>query len=160
MQHKERPKSILPRLVWALAVWTLAAMLDTTGGYAVAQRGNVALKGQVVDPQGAVVGGASVTATNQETKVVKSTISTSAGTYVFPSLLPGNYTIEVDANGFSKFSRKDVTVLSGQDNEANVAVKVSGSTETVEVVAGAVLVQTTSPMLTNNYDATSICSLP
>src|SRR6266446_602598 len=103
MQHKQRPKSIWPKLAWALVVWMLAVMLDTTGGYAAAQRTNGALKGQVVDPQGAVVGGASVIATNQETKVVKSTSTTSAGTYVFPSLMPGNYTIDVDANGFSKF---------------------------------------------------------
>lgn len=48
MQHKQRPKSIWPKLAWALVVWMVAVMLDTTGGYAVAQRTNGALKGQVV----------------------------------------------------------------------------------------------------------------
>jgi hypothetical protein len=60
-----------------------------------AQRVDGTLRGDIHDPSGALIEGAKVVATNQETGVTQSVDSSSAGTYVFPNLLRGNYRIEV-----------------------------------------------------------------
>src|SRR5580765_8631805 len=59
------------------------------------------ISGTVVDPQGAVVPGAKVTATNSATGVQRSVNTTSTGNYVIPNLQPGKYDVAVSAKGFA-----------------------------------------------------------
>ena len=73
-------------LVFALAAFALTAS---------AQRLDGTLRGTVEDPSGAVIPEATVTATNQVTGSMQSTRTTSVGTYVFPNLLTGIYTVQV-----------------------------------------------------------------
>src|SRR6266404_6132443 len=80
----------------------------------LAQRTTGTLRGQVLDPTEAVVPGATVTATNQSTNISQTTVTTSAGSYVFPDLLPGEYTIAAEGSGFKKFSLANVTVAANQ----------------------------------------------
>ena len=155
MQPRKAFSNLWGRLLWALIVVLLATAIDAS-----AQRTNGALKGVITDPQGAVIPGATVTVLGQETKLENKTVSSSAGTFVFPSLLPGSYTLTVEASGFLKTVRKDVSVLSGQDNEANFKINVGSANESIEVVAGADLVQTTTATLTNNYSAKDVVNLP
>jgi len=56
--------------------------------------------------------------------------------------------------------RRDVSVLANQDNDANAQLQVGAITETVEVTATAVAVQTTSANLTNNYIGSDVVDLP
>ena len=80
---------------------------------AFAQRTTGTLRGIVQDPQTAVIAGATVTATNDATNVSNNTVTTSAGTFDFPSVLPGIYTVKVEAKGFRTTTRK-VNVISNQ----------------------------------------------
>jgi uncharacterized membrane protein len=66
------------------------------------------ISGTVVDPQGAVVPGAKVTATNQATGTGRSVTTTSTGNYVIPNLTPGTYDVAVDAKGFAPGSTKNI----------------------------------------------------
>jgi uncharacterized surface anchored protein len=66
-------------------------------GIAAAQRTTGTLRGQVLDPQSAVVVDARVRVTNNATGIVQELVTTSAGTYTVPSLIPGNYTVTVEA---------------------------------------------------------------
>src|SRR5271165_3386057 len=86
---------------------------------AFGQRTTGTLRGQVLDPSGAVVPNAQVTITNQETAVVTKVTTTSAGTYNVPSLLPGLYKLSMEAKGFKTLVKTDVNVVANQDNEAN-----------------------------------------
>src|SRR6266850_7094160 len=86
---------------------------------AAAQRITGTLRGQVFDPSGAAVPDAQVTATNQETGVLVKITTTSAGTYSFPSLIPGVYKVEVEAKGFKNFLKTGVSVVANQDNVAD-----------------------------------------
>ncbi len=77
---------------------------------ASAQRLDGTLRGTVEDPSGAVVHDATVTATNEVTGSTHSTQTTSVGEYVFPNLLPGLYTVQVQAPNFTKYVRQSVRV--------------------------------------------------
>src|SRR6266478_2794011 len=118
-----------------------------------AQRITGTLRGQVLDPSGAAVPDAQVTATNQETGVSVKVTTTSAGTYSFPSLIPGTYKVEVEAKGFKNFLKTEVGVIANQDNVADARMDLGVATEVVEVSGGSVAIQTTSADLNNTYDS-------
>src|SRR6058998_239034 len=118
-----------------------------------AQRITGTLRGQVLDPSGAAVPDAQVTATNQETGVSVKITATSAGTYSFPSLIPGLYKVEVEAKGFKNFLKTGVNVIANQDNVADAHVDLGIATEVVEVSGGSVAIQTTSSELNNTFDS-------
>jgi len=122
-------------------------------GSASAQTISGTLRGQVLDPTGAVVPNANVTVTNQETGVATKIATTSAGTYSLPSVIPGLYEVVVEANGFKRFSKRDVGVIANQDNVADAQLEIGSTAETVEVRGGAVQVQTTSSSLNNTFDS-------
>jgi hypothetical protein len=130
----------------------------STGAFA--QRTTGTLRGQVLDPQGAVVTDARVTVMNQDTGVAQSLTTSSAGTYNLPSVLPGSYTVTVEAKAFKRFVRKNVTVLADQDNVADAKLEIGSASETVEVTAGGAQVETTSADLNNNFNSSDVLNLP
>ncbi len=144
-----------------VALGLLVALLALAlGSPAFAQRTTGTLRGQVLDPSGAVVANAQVTATNQDTSVSVETTTTSAGTYNFPTVLPGSYSVAIEAAGFKKFVRKDIPVLADQDNVADAKLELGTATQTVEVTAGTVEVQTTSSSLNNDFNSKDVEALP
>ena len=74
------------------------------------------LRGQVLDPSGAVVPGAAVTLT--EGPAVLNVQSGNDGVYTFKSIPPGSYTLTVQANGFADFSKTGIVVAAGQTRPA------------------------------------------
>src|ERR1700745_3155281 len=79
-------------LLYSALILGLALVLSVP---MAAQRITGTLGGPVFEPSGAGVPDAQVTATNQETGVAVKVTTTSAGTYAFPSLIPGSYKVEV-----------------------------------------------------------------
>src|SRR5688500_14388820 len=82
--------------------WLCLVLLVLTGAYAVigtAQTSTSRLDGTVTDPAGAVVPGAKITAANNNTQAKSETTTSGSGSFVFPSLLPGSYTMTVEAAG-------------------------------------------------------------
>src|SRR5215472_7564421 len=144
-------------IVFALLVVATALFFSAS---AFAQGTTGTLRGQVLDPAGAAVANAQVTATNKETGVSTKIITTSAGTYSFPSILPGKYSVIVEVSGFKKYIKNDVTVLADQDNVADAQLELGTATESIEVSAGAVQVQTTSSTLTNDFNTNDVSNLP
>ena len=100
-----------------LCVFTLVASL------AIAQRTTGALGGQVLDPQGATVPNANISVTDQETGVVSNTVTSSAGTWIVPSLIPGKYSVSIQAQGFRTLVRRNVTVLADHENTADAQLQ-------------------------------------
>jgi hypothetical protein len=148
------------RLTGPFLVALIAALVLVLPIPATAQRTTGTLRGQVLDPAGAVVANANVTATNQQTGVSIKTATTTAGTYNFPSILPGRYSVTVEMPGFKKSAKNDVPVLADQENVADAQLEIGAATETIEVVAGAVQVQTTDSSLNNDFDANDVANLP
>jgi len=123
---------------------------------AFAQRVTGTLRGQVLDPAGASVTNAQVTATNENTGVSVTMRTTSAGTYNFPSVLPGKYTVTVEAPGFKKLVRSGEVVQADQDNVADAKLDLGTASETIEVNASTVEVQTASSTISNDYDSSQV----
>src|SRR6266849_2200181 len=136
------------------------ALIMCLGLSAFAQRTTGTLRGQVLDPQGAVVVNASVTVVNEDTGVSQVVVTSSAGTWNLPAILPGMYTVKVEAAGFRKFSSKGVAVLVDQDNVADVHLSLGNASEVVEVTAAAAQIETTSSSLNNNFDSNQIANVP
>src|SRR6202046_2172410 len=122
---------------------TILALLFSAHVYAQNITGS--MSGRVVDQQGAVVGNATVTAGEVNKRVSSVTKSTDSGEFTLAGLSPGNYTVEVLATGFKKLERVNIP-LSAQDKLAlgDLAMTVGAVTESIEVSATAVLLQTES----------------
>ena len=143
-----------------LVILVVAVLVLLWSSLAMAQHTTGTLRGQVLDQTGAIVSGGYVTVTNEATGVTQSTVTSSAGTYEFPSVLPGSYSLTVEAKSFKKYVETGIPVLANQDNVADARMNIGSATETVEVVAGEAEVQTTSSDLTHNFSAQDVANLP
>ncbi|HXJ10819.1 MAG TPA: carboxypeptidase-like regulatory domain-containing protein, partial [Candidatus Limnocylindrales bacterium] len=128
---------------------TLFGLLLT--GKASAQRLDGTLRVTITDGSQATIEDAKVTVTNEESGVVKETSTSSAGTYVFPSMLVGRYTITVEKTGFKKAIQKGISLSSNQVTEASIILELGSVSAIVEVEAGADLVQTQSSELNSSF---------
>jgi hypothetical protein len=114
-----------------MVVWLLLS-----AGVCAAQS-TATLAGTVTDPTGAVVPGANVKVRSLATNTIRETVSDSAGTYVVPSLQPGDYEIRTTSAGFGTSVIKSVTLQVDQSVTANVKLNLQTTGETVQVEGGA-----------------------
>jgi hypothetical protein len=143
-----------------LAVMMGVALILMLGSAARAQRLDGSLRVEVGDTSGASILDAKVTVTNEATGVSVSTDASSAGSYVFPNLLVGTYTVTVEKTGFKKSIQKGVTVESNGVAEAKVALELGEVSAVVEVEAGADLVKTESSELGATFSSRVVNDLP
>jgi hypothetical protein len=113
-----------------VAVLILSAVL-------FAQSNNGTVSGTVNDPSGAVVPGVTVTATNNATGVVTSSISNDAGAYNLPSLLPGAYRVSASLPGFRTQTYTDVQVGNAAQIRLNFSLAVADVAQAVDVTIAA-----------------------
>ena len=99
-------------------------------------------------------------ATNQDSGVSNATVSNSAGTYVFPEVLPGPYTIEVSYQGFANSTVRDVRVVTNVDNDRNFTLAVGGASTTVDVTASAETVDLTSSTVSETFSTKEALDIP
>src|SRR5262249_43092142 len=102
-----------PGCVWVTLLAFVVAMLIMPC-FAIAERVDGTLGITVSDSTGAGILDAQVNVTNEATDVSTTATASSAGTYVFPNLLVGSYTITVEKSGFKKSVNKGVQVESNQ----------------------------------------------
>jgi outer membrane receptor protein involved in Fe transport len=120
----------------ALAL-TLVMLVPLSARTVMAQATTGTIRGSVNDQAGAAVAGVTVTATNQATNITTAPFKTTGeGFYEIPNLMPGLYTVTVEAAGFSRSQTTNITVSLGQVATIDVALKPGAVTETVTVVAG------------------------
>jgi hypothetical protein len=144
-----------------IAIVAIAFMIMLASTNAAAQGIAGALRGQLLDAQGAAVPNAAITITNDATGVSFHTRSTNSGNYYTPELLPGTYSVTANAQGFSPTTQRNVKVLADRTNDAPPLVLKVGSVATeVTVEAGAQDVQTTTYTLSSDFSAQQIAELP
>jgi len=115
------------------------------------------ISGTVVDPQGAVVSGAQVKATNSSTGSSQSTTSDSSGLFRFNLISSGTYKIEIAAPHFKTTVENDVIVTAGHDSElGTVRLPVGEASTTIEVTAETPLIDTTQSQVTNTFASATL----
>ncbi|HKY43500.1 MAG TPA: carboxypeptidase-like regulatory domain-containing protein, partial [Pyrinomonadaceae bacterium] len=127
---------------------------------APAQTGTSSITGRVVDAKEALVAGATVTLTNEATRVTQTLTTSDSGLYAFNSLPPGSYTITVEAPGFKTFSSTGNVLTVGSPIVVNVSMEIGQQTERVEVTSSFERIETTSAMLGGVVDRKAITELP
>jgi hypothetical protein len=128
---------MISRLISFLLVCYLVAFV----GVAIAQSPTTGeIAGQVLDPQGAAVAGASITLTAPSGQV-RETKSDGSGRYRFPLLDPGSYSLTVQAKGFAAATRNEAHVRITESTALDVQLTVAGTTQSVSVVAEPIVAQ-------------------
>jgi len=138
----------------------LLALVGLFGGGAAWGQTNGSIRGIVNDPSGAVVPGATVTATLNGTDSKRSVTSDKDGAFDIPELSVGSYDLTAEAQGFKKFVAKAVVVSIGHVNFVTITFQVGATNDTVTVEANAVQVETTSTQLGAVMTDQSIRELP
>lgn len=98
--------------------------------------------GQVTDPSGAVIPGATVTATNEGTSVATPRPTNSEGFYSIPDLQPGFYTLRAEAQGFKTYVNAHIELTVGYTQRVNFKLEVGSVTQSVTVEGQAPMVDT------------------
>jgi hypothetical protein len=91
--------------------------------------------GVLTDPSGAVIPGAKVTLTDQEKGYTFNTVSDGTGRYLYRSIPPGVYSVTAEMTGFEKAVRTGIRVDININATANLSLKVSGLSQTIEVTS-------------------------
>jgi hypothetical protein len=120
--------------------------LSMFAGLAGAQQISGSITGMVQDPQAQVVPNARVTLINQAQGVTAmQAVTSQEGTFVFTPLLPALYTVSVEAAGFKKYSRTDISLDANQRlGLPPIALEVGSPTEAITVESNAVALETVS----------------
>ena len=119
-----------------------------------------AIVGAVVDPSGAAVANAAVTANSTETGWKRKTITDDAGRFSFPQLKPGSYTLSVDAPGFEPQITGSVAAGLGQKQTVNFTLKLAAARGEVTISGEAPLVNPDNPNTTATLSAPALENLP
>jgi hypothetical protein len=125
-----------------------------------AQQGTTELRGRVIDSQSAVLPGVTVVVRNQETGMVRETVSGSDGSFIASGLVPGTYQVNAELQGFKKFERKDLRLEVGKTSSIDVTMAVGSVEETVTVTTESPLVDVTSKEIGGNITSETLVKLP
>ncbi len=118
----------------ALAACSIFPGSLSVAGIVYAQNTNATIRGQVLDPSGALVPNASIRIVNQDTGVVVfDGQSDSAGTFVAPQVIPGPYRVNVGAPGLKQSVTENLIATVAQVTSININLELGQTTETVTV---------------------------
>ena len=122
---------------WAILVAFVLAFCTISFGQTLGD-----ISGEVHDQQGAGIAAATVTLTNQATGATRSTVSNDSGSYAFPALQPGTYTVKTEKTGFKGSIEKDIEVQVQANVRKDISLTIGAVSETIEVSASAPSLQT------------------
>ena len=116
--------------------------------------------GNVVDPNGAVIAGANVTATNQNTGFAQIVKTDASGAYQFVNLPPGPYALRVSISGFKTYERRDVTVSANDVTRNDVRLEIGSMEQAITVTGEAPALQTDRAEVRSDVTTKELENLP
>ena len=118
------------------------------------------VSGVVADPTGSVIAGAQVKITETARRAARTAVTDSQGRYVLPNLPVGPYVLEVTANGFKTYVQSGIVLQVGNNVQINVRLELGSLSESVNVTAGAAMVETRDNAISQVIDTQRISDLP
>lgn len=143
----------------ALSPWMLLLVILLISAAAFAQT-TASIIGTVTDPSGAAVVGAKITVKNATLGIERSAQTGSTGSYEVPALLPGTYSVMVDAKGFQKQQANNVVLAVSQNSVQNFSLAVASSSEVVTVEGTAPVVETTTMTVGQTIGQETVQEIP
>lgn len=140
-------------LAGLLAVLGLAVPAASAQGFG-------SIQGTVADPSGAFISGASVVATQMSTGESVTVPTNSSGRFIFPQLLPMQYSVRVTSPGFANYTQKGITLQADQSLVLSIKLTVGSQSSDVTVDADAQQVNTTNGTLSQVINRAQVEELP
>jgi hypothetical protein len=140
----------------------LAAVLAVVALASVSMAQNIVtggISGTVTDPSGAIMPNAKVSLKSNSTGETQTTNTGSTGSFSFPLLKPGSYSVTISQTGFRSVN-ETIDVVLGQIVTANLKLVVGNTSETVEVSGQAPLLQTEDANISTTFNTAQIAELP
>ena len=140
----------------------LAAVLVLIGTAATlrAQTATGQISGTVIDASGAVVPGATITVTSDLTGMTRTATTDSNGDYVFALLPPSTYSVEGELEGFNVARESGIRLFVDNSIRVDLTLSLGEMTETVEVQAATVALQSESANVSQTLTEKQITELP
>ena len=160
LEYRAGVRPFGPRIWAKFAVTLTIVCLILVAPQVVRGQASAGITGTVTDSSGAVIEGANVTITNQATSAPTHTVTSSAGSYTVRGLIPGRYNVDVQAKGFKKAVHNDVTIEVSTTATIDVMVTTGDATETVQVTADQIALNTTQPELGSTIEPAVVAALP
>ncbi len=153
--HKSTQAGTIARIAPGALLVVMASLT------AMAQSGAAVVRGIVTDQQGKAIAGASVKLTSVDKNLTRAQTTTEEGIYVFSSIAPGNYRIDVEAAGFKKTSISNVTAQVDTQRNVDIQLEIGSVTEISNITAAAEApINTTDATLGNTFESRRIENLP
>jgi hypothetical protein len=134
-------------------------LLSLAAPRATAQSNYAGLSGTVFDPQHRTVAGASVQVKSASTLAARQVSTNEQGVFQLNGLLPGEYTLTVEARGFAPLTQT-VSLEVGQQTTLELEVKLSSVAEVVEVTGEAAVLRTSDASVGEVVEPRSVRNLP
>jgi hypothetical protein len=136
----------------------VAVFLSAGSAWAQTQTGEIF--GRVHDPSGAVLPGATVTLTSPALIQPQTTVAAASGSYRFPNLPIGVYTVTFELTGFQRVIRPEVRIQAGFNAEVNGRLELSSIQETVTVTGESPIIDVRSNTLGTNFGKELLEAIP
>jgi Carboxypeptidase regulatory-like domain len=145
---------------WLLLPSVLGLMVISAGLSFSQTQTTGTISGTITDATGAVIPGAKITLTNKGTGLSQTTTTNSAGYYVFPNLQAGTYDVSIEKEGFQRCVNTGVRLDPAGSVPLGCSMQVGEVTQTVEVQAQALTVQTEESKVSRVINDTQIKEMP
>jgi hypothetical protein len=146
---------------WLTSIGLALAVLVFIAYPAEGQLTEATLRGVVTDGAGSVIPASPVSAKNENTGEVRSTVTDDSGLFLLPELPPGSYTVSVRVAGFKSYEQHGLKLNVGQATEINIKLEAGGLNESVNVTAGESEIPiSTEGRLSDTFDKQEIVDRP
>lgn len=144
--------------LWRVLGVALAFLAAATG--VPAQETTASIRGIVLDPSGATVSAANVTATQTETGFARTAMSDTHGAYLLVALPIGHYRIQAEAKGFQRFAQEGISLDVNETATVTLRLVVGTTLQEIQVSANAELIESSSSTLGKTVQEREIVDLP
>lgn len=149
-------RGIMRPVLGSIFALVVLCFSQTLQGQAV----NGTLLGTVTDATGATVANARVTVTEAATGAIHQSATNESGNYAFPGMLPGTYTVAVEAKGFKKALQQNIDLLSNSTTRVDLALVPGNVTETVTVTTAPPVLQTDRADISTKIESEKMADMP